>query len=880
MIKRSILCIFISLLLAGSVSFAAQEMQVGPIPDGGQLLPSAQLIHPLGKTLGINGRPVDLILTADGRTAYAKSGRTLVSIDVETWEVRQQIGYSEGSGSPYGLAVTRDGSRVYVTNAQKSLLEAKISDDGTMSWNRDIELPGPSFSPRLNPCGCGIALSLNEKYAYVCLTSNNSLGIVHLQSGKVLKEIRVGISPFAVALSPDGKTAYVSNWGGRPARSSSDAAGIGAAYKEGYSGDKLGMPGEEESERASVDERGVVTSGTISVVDLMTQTQITQIDVDLHPSGIALNSDGSTLYVANANSDTVSIIDTKTNTVRETVLVRPDPNLPYGSKPNTLALSADEKTLYVANGGNNALAVIKLGKKSTLAGFIPTTWHPGAVAADESSIYVACIKGWGLRYELPGAIGMGSHSHYGTFTKAPIPSGKALKGFTRQVVADTQSARILQAYEEGSADVKPVPVPEYTGEPSVFEHVVYIIKENKTYDQVLGDMDRGNGMPELCIYGRDVTPNTHALADEFVLLDNYYVCGVSSAEGHTWISEGNVTDILERIFYGRPGGGDIRRSSTGTIWDHVIDKGLTFRNYGERAGSRPPEGATWTQIYNDYLEGGIDNVELIPSSREDSDSALSKYACERFPGFVLLVPDVVRADIFLSELAEFEKNGDLPNFIVILLPNDHTEGNLPGMPSPRAEVADNDLAMGRIVEGLTRSSFWPKTCIFVEEDDAQSGFDHVDGHRSFCLVISPYTKRGALISEFYNQNSVLHTIERIFGIPPMNQMDAMAPVMSACFTGTPDFTPFAALPNIIPLDEMMGDSDIYYGAMGKAPPYDPDDPPFSRPDNICDDELNRVLWALAKPGVPYPEEYTGPHGKGLAALGLTLTGEEEDDDDD
>lgn len=858
----------VSMLIFFQTGAYAMVTLVGPMPDGGELIPSSQYIHPLGTTVGINGRPVDLVLTADGKTAYGKSGRTVAVIDVETWEIRQQIGYPGGSGSPYGITVTRDGSLVYVTTAQDKLLEAKVSEDGRLFWNRIITLP----SRRNNACPTGIALSGDEKTAYVCLCSNNTLGIIDLKTGSTIKEIPVGIAPFAIKLSPDKKTAYVSNWGGRPVEIGLNDIESGA-YREGYSE-------EEGSVRADIDERGVVVSGTVSVVDLKNMVKTADIEVGLHPTGIELSADGSTLFTADANSDTVSIIDTHTNSVKETLLVRPLEDLPFGSEPNALALSVDNKILYAANGGNNALAVIELGeagKKSAVIGFIPTTWHPGAIAVDRNNLYIACIKGFGLRYQQPGAIGMGSHSHYGTFTKAEIPSSADLKDLTEQAIADTQAMQILSAMEKGRADVKPVPVPARTGEPSVFEHVFYIIKENKTYDQVFGDMGRGNSEPDLCIYGREVTPNQHALADEFVLLDNYYACGVTSAEGHTWISEGNVTNYLERVFYGRPASGDIRRSSTGTIWDKAVEYGISFRNYGEGAGSRPADGETWTSIYQDYLNGGIDNIKLVEG--RGRDNILSKYACKEYPGFVLLVPDIVRADIFIRELEEFEKNGNLPQFIVMLLPNDHTEGNLPGMPTPRAEVADNDLATGRVVEAITKSSFWPKTCIFIEEDDAQSGFDHVDGHRSFCLVVSPYTKRGALINKFYNQNSILHTIERILGIPPMTQMDAMAPVMTECFTDTPDFTPYTCLPNIIPLDEMAGDSGIYYGMMGIAGPDDPNDPPFSRPDNINDDELNRVLWAVAKPGVPYPEEFAGPHGKGLAALGLMLSGEDEDDDD-
>jgi len=348
-------------------------------------------------------------------------------------------------------------------------------------------------------------------------------------------------------------------------------------------------------------------------------------------------------------------------------------------------------------------------------------------------------------------------------------------------------------------------VPARLGEPSVFDHVVYIIKENRSYDQLFGDLPRGNADPALCVFGRQVTPNHHALAEEFVLLDNYYCNGVLSADGHAWAMEGYATDYLEKSFGGftrsYPFSGDdpLSFSPTGFVWDHVLLHGLSFRNYGEmgKTETRPPD-AQFLDIFEDHKS----HAGKISFEHTIQIETLRRYSCPDSPGWQLRIPDAIRADVFLKEFANYEKQGDWPNLVIIYLPSDHTSGTRPGGPTPRAQVADNDLAVGRIVERISQSRFWPKTCIFAIEDDPQAGFDHVDGHRSICLVASPYTKRGAVVSKFYNQTSVLHTMSRMFGVPPMNQMVALSPLMSDCFTSKPNWKPYQCRPNLNPIDEM------------------------------------------------------------------------------
>jgi hypothetical protein len=422
-------------------------------------------------------------------------------------------------------------------------------------------------------------------------------------------------------------------------------------------------------------------------------------------------------------------------------------------------------------------------------------------------------------------------------------------------------------------------VPARRGEPSVFEHVVYVIKENRTYDQVLGDLPRGRRDPRLCIFPREVTPNHHALAEQFVLLDNFYCNGVNSADGHAWATEGNVADYLEKSFGGFTrsytwGDDPLSYSATGFLWDNVLLHGLSFRNYGEMDYAEPTrKGATWTEIYRDFQSG----APRMRFTQSVGIETLRRYTSRDYPGWNMRIPDVLRAEVFLHELRAAEREGEWPHLTIVFLPNDHTSGTSPGAPTPRAQVADNDLALGRVVEGITRSRFWRKTCIFVIEDDPQDGLDDVDGHRSLCFVISPYTRRGAVVSRFYNQTAVIHTMERIFGLPPMNQMDAMAPLMSACFTDQPDYRPYRSLPNRVPLDEM---NPALASLSGRARMWARKSLalPLHRVDASDEDTLNRILWHAQK-GVdaPYPAHLAGAHGRGLRRLNLVLTGERDDD---
>ena len=375
------------------------------------------------------------------------------------------------------------------------------------------------------------------------------------------------------------------------------------------------------------------------------------------------------------------------------------------------------------------------------------------------------------------AKGKNSHDHLGSVSIIVVPDEAQLKAYTQEVNANNRLAYSLAGLEKPRPDAGRVPVPQRHGEPSLFKHVIYVIKENRTYDQVLGDMKEGNGDPNLCIFGEEVTPNHHALARQFTLFDNFYCSGVLSADGHTWVNEAYVTDYLEKAFggftrsYPDDGSDPLAFVPTGFLWDNALLHKKTFRNYGEYVSNDfEPKTATWADLYADFKKG----TRKVKVKARANVKTLEPYTHPGYPWFPLLMPDVYRARLFLDEFKEYEKKGDLPNLIYLTLPCDHTNGTRPGYPTPRAMVADNDLALGRIVEAVSHSKFWKDTCIFVVEDDPQNGFDHVDAHRTVALVISPYTKRKFVDHTNYNQTGMVKTIELMLGLPPMNQLDLSA----------------------------------------------------------------------------------------------------------
>ncbi len=849
------------------------RLPVGRQPDGRVVVPTNQILSPAGVQVTFRGRPVDLALTEDGATLVVMNLKDLVFIDVATARVKQTLDIPrdlplpfnpiaamkkpiEPTGKarhvPIGLSVVGllvQGDRVYVSDSQQQVRQARRGPDGRYAWGEDIPLIPPAVGGP--PMPAGIARHSADAL-WVCSSRGNAVQLLNLKTGQAEQTVSVGVAPFMPAVARKDRV-YVSNWGGdRPRPGDPQALSSGTPVH--------------------IDPKtGVANRGSVSVLapEPGRWRQVKTISVGLHPCAMALSRTGRFLYVANASSDTVSVIDTTKDEVIETIPCRPQARLPFGSGANALALSPDGSTLYVANGMNNCVAVVRLAAKvseggaagrpvrSAVAGLIPTAWYPGAVrlSADGKRLFVANVKGLGaLSQPRPVAEGKNTHDFLGSVSLIDVPDAARLAKYTAQVNASNRLAYSLAGLEKPRAGIKPTPVPVRHGEPSVFRHVVYVIKENRSYDQLLGDMKEGNGDPNLCLFGERVTPNLHALARQFTLFDNFYCSSTLSATGHQWTNEAYVTDYLERAFGGftrsYPVDGDdaLAFAPTGFLWDNALARKKTFRNFGEFTRSAYPHGTSWSDVYRDYK----DRTRKVKITVKANVKALEPYTHPGYPGFPLVTPDVYRAQVFLDELKAWEKAGAMPNLVYVFLPCDHTVGTTPGFPTPRAMLADNDLALGRIVEGVSKSRFWAHTCILVVEDDPQFGLDHVDGHRSVLLAVSPYTKRKFVDSTNYTQTGVVKTIELMLGLPPMNQMDLCATPLRKCFADKPDLTPYAAVPNRVPLDELNPPLGKLKGAAlhwaKKSLELD-----FDREDEADEDTLNRILWHSVRGyDTPYP----------------------------
>jgi YVTN family beta-propeller protein len=846
------------------------QLKIGVQPDGRILVPTNQFLQPAGKQVTFPGRPVDLVITNEGRTLVVKNMRDLIFVDAASGTIKQTLtlpaaakGLS-GAFSAVGMIVV--GDRVLATDSQGSVRAARQKADGSYVWDGDFTLKPPAVGGAAYPTGIAIQ---NDRRIWVCSSRGNELQLVNLDDGEIEARVPVGVCPYMPVVV--GKKVYVSNWGGdRPGQDEPAAKTSGTP--------------------AQIDPRtSVANRGSVSVVEQSSAgwKQQKSIQVSGHPCALTTSPTGKFLYVANANSDTVSVIDTRTDTVIETIDCKPEAKLPFGSGSNAVALSPDGAILYVANGTSNCMAVVRLGDRaveaggrhvpSALIGLIPTGWYPGAirVSSDGKRVFVANVKGHGSLQPRKAAPakkpadakagdgpdpavvqqkGKNSHDHLGSVSLIEVPDGDGLKKLTDIVNANNRLGYALAGLQKPRPEATPVPVPERHGEPSIFEHVIYVIKENRTYDQVLGDMKEGNGDKDLCIFGEEVTPNHHKLAHEFVLLDNFYCSGVLSADGHSWTNAAYVTDYLEKQFgqftrsYPYEGSDPLAFSTTGFLWDNALARAKSFRNYGEFVkSSYDPRAAKWTDLYADYANGTAKvKVTATPNLR-----SLDKYSHPNYPGFPLTTPDVYRARMFIEELKAFERKGEFPNLVYLFLPCNHTNGTRPGSPTPRAMVADNDLALGMVMEAISKSKFWPKTCVVVTEDDPQNGFDHVDGHRTVGLVVSPYTKRKAVDSTCYNQTGMVKSIELMLGLPPMTQLDLSATPMRNCFTTRADLTPYEVVKNKIVLDEMNKPIDKLDGKAKefarKSMELD-----FDEEDKADEDTLNRILWFAMRGSRPFP----------------------------
>ncbi|HKE84359.1 MAG TPA: bifunctional YncE family protein/alkaline phosphatase family protein [Vicinamibacterales bacterium] len=813
-------------LVVTGVAAKSKLITVGLQPDGTILVPNGQALTPGGDYIEVNDRPLGMVLSPNGALMAVVTGsnfnpRALHIIDVARHTLKQTISIGN---SFVGVGFSPSGDRIWVGGgAGNDVRIFRQLPDGSYTADGTIPISGGSAPS-------GLSLNANGTRVYIALNQTNQVAVIDTATRAILTRIPVGTFPYTTVLSTDGTKVYVSNWGGR-------------------------IPGPGDTTDGmfpvAVDPRtGIPISGTVSVVDTTSNTVVKSIDVGLHPTGMALSPDGSRLYVTNANSDTVSVIDTATDSVAKTIHVGhlgPGRVPILGSSPNAVTVSPDGRTLYVANASENAIAVVDPDADSANAvrGLIPTGWYPTAVALDATGDQLFIASGYGFGSIAPAGEGRSYQDRVGVVSVIDVPGPGALGKFTEQVRKNNSALPAGGVDHAGGSN----PIPMNLGQKSPIKHVFYIIKENRTYDQVFGDLPQGNGDPNLVEFGRDVSPNHHALVEQFALLDNYYGPGDQSALGHRWVLQSYPSTWVHKYGNGRNNQSPMLLGPTDAIYDKAKAKGLTVRAYGERgANTITPSNATWTQIYNDW-KNGTHNVDIAARA---IIVGLRDVYHPKYPAAESRVPDGYRADIFLKEFAEFERNDNLPALNLLLLYDDHTEGTSPGFPTPRAAVADNDLALGRIVEAISRSKYWKESAIFVTEDDSQDGVDHVDGHRTVGMVISPYTKHGHVDSTFYSIVNMFRTIEQILGLEPMNQYDVAAEPMFTLFADKPDLTPYHARPNQIPLDEMNPSLAGLTGLQRQLAEFSMTIN-SSEPDSADADLLNRAIWHSVKGfDTPYP----------------------------
>jgi len=684
---------------------------------------------------------------------------------------------------------------------------------------------------RHHPVPAGLAFSADGRTAYVAFSRNNTLAVIDAQLREVKQEIPVGMAPFGVAASL--AHIFVSNRGGRRPSSSDIVAPSSGS-----------MIATDETTGSSI-------SGTLSVIDRETFST-REVRVGLAPSAVALSPDEKFLAVANGHSDSISVIEAKSLAGNE-IKIKTWPEGTLGSQPVAVAFTPDSHTIYAACGGNNAIAVVRYGGDGwKVAGALPTGWFPSAIAVDaEGGLRTINIKGTG-NTAVPGGT-FNATQYEGSLGRIPAPQAAQVAAGTREVRA-ANSPRFEPA--GGVANLSSLGI----------RHVFFIIKENRTYDQVLGDLGKGNGDPKLCVYGRDVTPNHHALAEQYVVLDNFHTGGAISFDGHQWLMQAFVSDYVERAFASSPRGyawnmsDALTVSPAGFFWQSA-KRPLDVRIYGEFGlparwdpvshrvvNMNEREELNWSDYWKLYKAGKWQSAVGARSGVP----ALAKFLSARYPHSSTSIPDQIRAEEFLREFREHEKSGALPNLLVLTLNEDHTNGTSPDSPKPSAMVADNDLALGRIVEAISKSRFWRDSLILVVEDDAQDGFDHVDGYRTVALAIGPHIRRGVVDSNFYTHTSMVRTIQDIFEIPPRTRFASSARAMTSLFAAGADLTPYECLPARVALDEMnpalktLNGKKLWAARRSLAMNW-------SHPDDIRSDELNRILWWDARGyASPYP----------------------------
>ncbi len=807
-------------LLTGvcAVGFAAVQSagpHVGRQSDRSFIVSTRQRVEPGGIVL--DGRPTDIALHPSGQFFAVLNQNEVLLATTAGVIMNSGAKLHDGAGF-HGLAWSPDGMRLYASVSEGYVESFDLQERALKSHGRiDIR---PQDAPE-NPRPGGMAITRDGNRLFVAAMDRDAVVEVDLRTEQRVREYSVQKLPFDVKLGEDEKSLVVSNWGGRAPSEDEPMAATGSTM-------------------IAVDPHGASSSGTVSVVRLATGNTAS-FPVGLHPSAIAVH--GNTAYVADAAGDDISVVDmAAARLVKRIPLKWGKMNL-FGSMPCALALRG--QSLYVCNGGDNALCEVDLATAS-VRGFRPAGFFPIGIALslDGKRAYIVNTKGNGSTRRT--AIGQPGNAHDFQGTVSVVDLGASLAQATQQVADNNGWNRDRKALKPDLA--------VYAG---AIEHVLYIIKENRTYDQVLGDLPQGNGDPKLCDLGRRITPNAHALVEQFTLFDNAYVAGTNSADGHAWCTQSLANDYLEHFYTGYrtyPDDADCAMaiSQSGCLWDAALKKGKTLRDYGEAADDElavfTPTVKSWLEVWKDRQSG----KHRIQTSVNTRLAALRPYLHPRLVYWPLLQSDQERADLFLGEYQRFSRQDRVPNLMILTLPCDHTEGRDPNYPKPQSMVADNDLALGRIVEAVSHSPQWRHTCIFVIEDDAQSGYDHVDGHRTVFMAFSPFVRRKFIDHSLYNTCSMLRSIELMLGIDPMNRFDALTPPLAACFMETPDYTPYAVRANQVALDDMnpptttQTGKELYWTKRSIALDW-------SAPDRADPVVLNQVLWhTFHGVDTPYP----------------------------
>jgi len=787
-----------------SSSQAPLREQVGPLASGGFLLNSGWRVKPAGTQVSLDTLPMSSLLSKDGKfLVVLNGGYNPPSLSVLDTTDGHEVGRTPVPDAWLGLAFSKDGRTLWAGGgSQASIFEFSFDENGKLAPTRTFEIVKPTARTANDFIG-DVALAPDGHLLYACDLYHDAIVVVNPQSGLVLDHFKTGRRPYRILFNPDGKSFFVTSWAD------------GSLYHHQTSNGSLLQ---------------TLRMGA-HPTDMIWRDRATRAEESDDKDAAAQPSFKARIFVTAANTNSVysvGVSDSGDLRIVETINVSTTPNHPLGMTPSALAMSPDQSRLYVICSDANAAAVVDVSSaRSLVLGFVPTGWYPTAAAALADGRLVV-LNGKGSRsYPNPQGpsplrkrdldVQYVAHIQTGSASLIPAITDDALASYTAEVKSNSP-------YSDAKLDEIPA------GIPAALQHVIYIVKENRTYDQVLGDLGKGESDPSLCLFKENVGPNHHKLAREFVLFDNFYVNSDVSADGHNWSTSAIANDYVVKVWptvyggrnpnYGFEGGEPAALPPAGYLWTNAASAGVSMRNYGYWVENKEQPGADGVQV---------DKV---------LDPALAKVTNMKYRSFDLDYPDVKRAQTFLDDLTQFEAANQMPKLIFLRLGNDHTSATAPGKIAPLSAFADNDYALGMIVEGVSRSKFWGSTAIFVLEDDAQSGPDHVDSHRSPTYLISPYTRTGAIDSRMYNTTSVLRTMELILHLRPMTHFDAGARPMNGTFSQQASSAPYQAEKPRISLEERNPPNASTAGRSARLD--------FSQADLNDDNELNDILWRALK----------------------------------